>query len=47
MTKDEKINNYIVTTVTAKVANQVTGQSKVVKISAQKKYKRYSMLAWT
>ena len=28
MTKDEKINPYIVTTVTAKVANQITGQSK-------------------
>ena len=28
MTKDEKINTYIDTTVTAKVANQKTGQSK-------------------
>ena len=28
MTKDEKINTYIVTTVTAKVANHKTGQSK-------------------
>ena len=28
MTKEEKINIYIVTTVTAKVANQKTGQSK-------------------
>ena len=27
MTKDEKINTYIVTTVTAKVANHKTGQS--------------------
>ena len=28
MTKDEKINTYIVTTFSAKVANQKTGQSK-------------------
>ena len=28
MIKDEKINTYIVTTVTAKVANHKTGQSK-------------------
>ena len=28
MAKDEKINTYMVTTVTAKVANQKTGQSK-------------------
>ena len=33
MTKDEKINTYIVTTVIAKVANQITGQSKVDRIS--------------
>ena len=28
MTEDERINTYIVTTVTAKVANHETGQSK-------------------
>ena len=28
MTEDERINTYIVTTVTAKVANHKTGQSK-------------------
>ena len=28
MTKDERINTYIVATVTAKVANHKTGQSK-------------------
>ena len=28
MTKEEKINIYIVTTVTAKAANEKTGQSK-------------------
>ena len=30
MTKDEKINTYIVTTLTAKVANQITGRRKMI-----------------
>ena len=33
MTKDEKINTYIFTTITTKVANQITRQSKANRTS--------------
>ena len=32
MTKDEKMNTYIVTTLTAKVANQISWQRKMIAV---------------